>query len=131
MSPSSRLLATAMANPRTALMLLAVLGAALGWSDAHAALPTVDLPEGIDGQQVSQGDWLGAMGGYFKKGVTILGLIMAAWGFLMVVSGAFTKWRAYSKGQAEFADLKEYMITGAIFTVFLILMVTYAFEVFS
>ena len=69
------------------------------------------------------------MSAYFKAGLAILGLILVGMGFLYLVGGALSKWRDYSRGKAEIADLKEYFIMGSILTVFLILMVTYAFQV--
>jgi|GEM_PF-805661 hypothetical protein len=98
-------------------------------SPAFAGLPTMPTPgPAIGGGQVAQGDWLGAMGAWFKAGVTILGLVLAALGFIYVVSGALSKWRAYSMGRAELGDLKEYFVMGAVMTVFLVVMVTYAVE---
>jgi integrating conjugative element membrane protein (TIGR03745 family) len=97
---------------------------------AWAALPTMPTP-GTDmkGEQVAQGNWLGAMSAWFKAGLAVLGLVLVGYGFLLVVSGALTKWRDYSKGKADLSDLKEYFIMGAVLTVFLVMMVTYAFQV--
>jgi hypothetical protein len=46
-----------------------------------------------------------------------------------VVGGALSKWREYTAGRAQIADLKEYFIMGMILTVFLVILVTYAFQV--
>ena len=101
-------------------------------SPVFAELPTMPTPgTGIGGATVQDGDWLGAMGAYFKNGLTILGLVLAALGFIYVVMGALGKWRAYSMGRAEIADLKEYFIMGAIMTVFLVVMVNYAMKIFE
>lgn len=124
-------LGRALATPRNAFGLLMFLGFLLFGLPADAALPTIDVPEGIDGGACGDGDWLCAMGGYFKQGITIFGLVLAGLGFIYVVMGGLGKWRAYSMGRAELADLKEYMILAAVFAIFLIVMITYAFEVFE
>lgn len=105
---------------------------ALMCSPAFAALPTVPVPgEAVGGGTVADGDWLGAMGAWFKAGVTILGLVLAALGFIYVVMGALGKWRAYSMGRAEIADLKEYFIMAAVLGVFLVIMVTYSLQILT
>ena len=104
----------------------------LASSPVFAELPTMPTPgTGIGGQTVQDGDWLAAMGAWFKAGLTILGLVLAGLGFIYVVMGALGKWRAYSMGRAEIADLKEYFVMGAVMTVFLVVMVTYAMKVFE
>lgn len=97
-------------------------------STAWAELPTMPTPSGggIGGATPAQGDWLGTMGAWFKAGITILALILVALGFIYVIMGALGKWRAYSMGRAEMADLKEYFIMGSVLAVFLVLIATYA-----
>ena len=56
---------------------------------------------------------------------------MAGLGLIYTVMGGLSKWRAYSLGRAEIADLKEYFIMATVFVVFLVLMVTYATKVFE
>lgn len=105
---------------------------ALMCSPAFAALPTVPVPgEAVGGGTVADGDWLGAMGAWFKAGVIILSLILAAMGFIYVMMGALGKWRAYSMGRAEIADLKEYFIMAAVLAVFIVIMATYAAQVLT
>ncbi len=100
---------------------------ALMCSPAFAALPTVPVPgEAVGGGTVADGDWLGAMGAWFKAGVIIFSLILAALAFIYVMMGALGKWRAYSMGRAEMADLKEYFIMGAVLAVFIVVIATYA-----
>ena len=105
---------------------------ALACSPAFAALPTIPTPsEAVGGGTVADGDWLGAMGAWFKAGVIILSLILAAMGFIYVMMGALGKWRAYSMGRAEIADLKEYFIIAAVFAIFVVIMATYAAQVLT
>ena len=101
-------------------------------SPVYAALPTMPTPgTGIGGATPADGDWLNTMGAWFKAGITILGLILAGLGLIYTVMGGLSKWRAYSLGRAEIADLKEYFIMATVFVVFLVLMVTYATKVFE
>ncbi|GKS87287.1 DUF2976 domain-containing protein [Acidovorax sp. SUPP1855] len=118
-----------LARDRAARTLLAP-AVALLCTPALAALPNVHKPsEAIGGGTVADGDWLGYFGAYFKAGLTILGLVLAAVGLVYVVAGALAKWRAYSAGKADISDLKEYFIMGAIFAVMLVMLVTQALEV--
>ena len=101
-------------------------------SPVYAALTTMPTPgTGIGGATPADGDWLNTMGAWFKAGITILGLILAGLGLIYTVMGGLSKWRAYSLGRAEIADLKEYFIMATVFVVFLVLMVTYATKVFE
>ena len=105
---------------------------ALMCSPAFAALPTVPVPgEAVGGGTVADGDWLGAMGAWFKAGVIIFSLILAALAFIYVMMGALGKWRNYSMGRLEMADLKEYFIMGAVLAVFIVVMATYAAQVLA
>ena len=105
---------------------------ALMCSPAFAALPTVPVPgEAVGGGTVADGDWLGAMGAWFKAGVIIFSLILAALAFIYVMMGALGKWRNYSMGRLEMADLKEYFIIAAVFAIFVVIMATYAAQVLT
>jgi len=99
-------------------------------SPALAALPTIPVPTGggLGGAAVQEGDFLGMMGGYFKLGLTILGTVIAALAFIMVVAGGLARWKKYSAGQMEISELKEYLIMGVVIMVFVVMMVKYAFE---
>ena len=121
----------ARARDKSARLMLAP-AVALLCSPAFAALPTMPTPgQAIGGGSVASGDWLGNMGAWFKAGVIILSLILAAMGFIYVMMGALGKWRAYSMGRAEIADLKEYFIMGAVLAVFIVVMATYAAQVLA
>lgn len=119
---------TGRARERGARLMLAPV-VALACSPVMAALPQMPTPpDAIGGGAVAQGDWMGTMGGWFKVGITLLALVLCALGFIYVIMGALGKWRAYSLGRAEIADLKEYFIMGAVLTVFLVVIATYAIE---
>lgn len=99
-------------------------------SPALAALPTMPTPgTDMNGATCAAGDWMCAMSAFFKAGMAILGLVLVALGFIYVVGGALSKWKEYTAGRAQVADLKEYFIMGMILTVFLVILVTYAFQV--
>lgn len=111
---------------RAAKMALIPVVAVLS-SPAMAALPTMPTPgTGIGGAAVPNGDWLGAMGAHWKAGLTILALIFVGYFFLKVVMGAISKWGQYTKGQADIADLKEYVITGSVLAIALVTLAGYA-----
>ena len=96
-------------------------------SPAMAALPKMPTPgTGIGGAAVADGDWLGAMGAWWKQGLTILAMIFVGYFFLKVVMGAIGKWTQYSRGQADIADLKEYVITGSVLAIALVVLAGYA-----
>lgn len=98
-----------------------------------AALPNIPTPQGggIGGAQVQDGDWMGQMGAYFKAGISILALVLAGLSFIKVMGGGLRKWNEYSRGQAEFADLKEFFIVGVILIVFIVIMANYALSVLA
>jgi integrating conjugative element membrane protein (TIGR03745 family) len=99
-------------------------------SPAFAALPTMPTP-GTDmkGQTCAAGDWMCAMSAYFKAGLAILGLVLLGLAFLGVVGGSLSKWKEYTAGRIQMGDLKEYFIAGMVLVVFMVLLVTYAYQV--
>ena len=109
------------------LWLAIILNPHLSWA---TGLPTMPTPgTDMQGNAVAEGDWMGSMSAWFKKGIVILGLILVGMGFIYVVGGALSKWRDYSRGKVELSDLKEYFALAMVFAVFLVLMMTYAFKV--
>lgn len=95
---------------------------------AFAVLPVIPAPQGggIGGAQVQEGDWMGMMGAYFKAGIALLAAVLAAWAFIGVMGGGLRKWKEYSRGQAELADMKEFFIAGVVLIVFIVMMANYA-----
>lgn len=100
---------------------------------AMAALPTIAPPSqgGIGGAQVQDGDIIGAMGGYFKVGLIIMGLVIAAYAFIYIVIGGLRRWSEYANGKASFADLKEYIIAAVVLIAFILLLVGYSASTLS
>ena len=104
---------------------------ALLCSPAFAALPTMPTPgQAIGGGSVASGDWLGAMGAWFKAGVTILGLVLAALGFIYVVMGRLEVARLLH-GPCGNRRPREYFIMAAVLGVFLVIMVTYSLQILT
>lgn len=98
-------------------------------SPVWAALPTMPAPgTDMNGQAVAAGDWMGTMSAWIKAGVVLFGLAVVGYAFIHVVMGAITKWRAYSTGKGELGDVKEYIVFSALLAVFIVVMVTYAFQ---
>lgn len=97
---------------------------------AMAALPNIPAPSGggIGGAPVQDGDWLSMMGAYFKVGLTLLGLVLAALAFISVITGAMRRWKEYSSGQVQLGELKEFLIVGVVVVIFVIMMVNYAIQ---
>ena len=100
---------------------------------AFSALPTLQPPAGgsIGGGTTQEGDVLGQMGAYFKLGMTILGLVLAAIAFLFVVTASLQRYRDYTAGKIQLGDLKEFVIVSVIIISFVILMVNYAAQALS
>lgn len=100
---------------------------------AIAALPTIAPPTqgGIGGAQVQDGDIIGQMGGYFKMGILMIGLILAAYFFITIVIGALRRWKEYSDGRITIAELKEYIIAAVIQIAFVIVLVGYSASTLS
>ena len=99
-------LQTALARMRQGQDLIAkaalVPAVALMSSPVMAALPKMPTPgTGIGGQAVQDGDWLAAMGAWWKQGLTIF-------------------------SDADIADLKEYVITGSVLAIALVVLAGYA-----
>lgn len=100
---------------------------------AFSALPTIQPPAGgsIGGGTTQEGDILGQIGAYFKLGMTILGLVLAAIAFLFVVTASLQRYRDYTAGKIQLGDLKEFVIVSVIIISLVILMVNYAAQALS
>lgn len=103
------------------------------FTSVQAALPKINTPSGggIGGASVQDGDWIALMGAYFKQGFAILGLVLAAAGFIAVVIGSLSNYKSYSEGRTTFGELKQFMIVGVIVIAFIVLMINYAAEVLA
>lgn len=95
---------------------------------AMAALPTIAPPTqgGIGGAAVQDGDIIGTLGGYFKMGLLMMGLVIAAYAFIYLVIGGLRRWKDYANGQASFAELKEYIIAAVVLIAFVVVLIGYS-----
>lgn len=102
-------------------------------TSAQAALPKMPTPTGggVGGAAVQEGDWIALMGAYFKQGIAMLGLVLAAASFIAIVIGAMQNWKSYSEGRLTLGELKQFMVVGVIVIAFIVLMVSYASEVLA
>lgn len=100
---------------------------------AGAALPTIAPPTqgGIGGAQVQDGDIIGTIGGYFKMGLMMMALVIAAYAFITIVVGALRRWKDYSEGRITLAELKEYIVAAVIQIVFIVVLVGYSISTLS
>lgn len=115
---------------RAALWPAVMLASSPVWATGDK-IGNLDLPSVPDGHQMgdlSTDTWIGAMGGWFKVGILVLGMILVGVAFIYVLGGALGKWRQYARGQADISDLKEYFIMGTILAVFVVAMATYALK---
>lgn len=100
---------------------------------ARAALPEIPLPQGggVGGAQVQEGDFIGIAGAWFKAGVSLLLLVICAYIFVKVMAGGLRKYGEYTKGQADFADLKEFIIVGFVLVVVIVMLAKYGASVLA
>jgi len=92
--------------------MLATAGAmmALAGSNVMAALPAVVAQGAL---AAATTDWLTLVKEFFKNGVNIAGLIIAAIGLMMVVSKVFSQYGEVGKGKATWGDVATSAIGGA------------------
>lgn len=83
---------------------------ALAASNALAVLPDV-VAQGALAANTT--DWLTLVKEFFKNGVNIAGLIIAAIGLMMVVSKVFSQYGEVGKGKATWGDVATSAIGGA------------------
>lgn len=95
---------------RAAMAVSASMLMVLAAPNAMAALPAV----------VAQGqlaaattDWLTLVKEFFKNGVNIAGLVVAAIGLVMVVSKVYSQYGEVGKGKATWGDVATSAIGGA------------------
>lgn len=93
-----------------------------------AALPQITAPSGggIGGAAVQDGDFIGMVGAYMKAGLTMMAFVIVAYLFVRVIIGGLAKWKEYTSGQAQFGDLKEYIVASVILVAFAVMLAGYA-----
>ncbi len=77
-------------------MLLAAIALGLAAGPALAELPTVVTPDGA-----TSGDYVAVIGGYVKKGLLLLGLIVMAISFYYIAVAGLSSFNQWRNGKAE------------------------------
>ena len=104
----------------------AALSALSFHSVLQAALPTPVAPSTAP----ASGDWIALISGYIKDGSLVLGLAIAAIGFLWVAYVGFAKFNEARQGKAEWAEVGVLAIVGAVVLIFASYLLTEASGVF-
>ena len=100
----------------TLRLIVTLLSAAtlFGTELVSAALPTPVPPS----TSPAAGNWIALIKGYIKDGGLVLGLAIAAMGFLWVAYLAFAKFNQARQGKAEWAEVGVLGIVGAVVLIF-------------
>ena len=92
----------------------------------YADLPTAVAPSTAP----SDGDWIALISGYIKDGALVLGLAVAALGFLWVAYVGFAKFNEARQGKAEWAEVGVLAVVGAVVLIFASYLLTEASKIF-
>ena len=92
----------------------------------YAELPTAVPPSTAP----TEGDWIGLISGYIKDGSLVLGLAIAAVGFLWVAYVGFAKFNEARQGKAEWAEVGVLAVVGAVVLIFASYLLTEAAGIF-
>ena len=92
----------------------------------QADLPTAVAPSTAP----SDGDWIALISGYIKDGALVLGLAVAALGFLWVAYVGFAKFNEARQGKAEWAEVGVLAVVGAVVLIFASYLLTEASKIF-
>ncbi len=95
------------------------------WS-VDVALPTPVAPS----TSPASGNWIALISGYIKDGSLVLGLAIAAVGFLWVAYVGFAKFNEARQGKAEWAEVGVLAVVGAVVLIFASYLLTEASKVF-
>lgn len=98
----------------------ALLALAGGGSTAHAALPTVTQPTNAAGS----GNYLGMIKAYSAETIVVIGLILAASVFVLVVKNAMTVYSEIGTGKKQWSDLAMHVTIGGILLVVAVYLLT-------
>ena len=122
--------ATHMARRSREALRLALLAPAVALMSmspgAFAALPAVTAPtDGLSGA-CTDGDIVCTIGAFFKQGINMAAVVVAAFFLIVLALGSFSRWKQYSAGRVEIGDLKEYLIAAAVLAGIVLLLATLA-----
>ena len=92
----------------------------------RADLPTAVAPSTAP----TDGDWIALISGYIKDGSLVLGLAIAAVGFLWVAYVGFAKFNEARQGKAEWAEVGVLAVVGAVVLIFASYLLTEAAGIF-
>lgn len=92
----------------------------------RADLPTAVAPSTAP----DEGDWIALISGYIKDGSLVLGLAIAAVGFLWVAYVGFAKFNEARQGKAEWAEVGVLAVVGAVVLIFASYLLTEAAGIF-
>lgn len=98
---------------------------------AFSDLLRADLPKAVPPSTApSDGDWIALISGYIKDGSLVLGLAIAAVGFLWVAYVGFAKFNEARQGKAEWAEVGVLAVVGAVVLIFASYLLTEAAGIF-
>ena len=90
-----------------------------------------DLPKAVPpSTSPKDGDWIALISGYIKDGSLVLGLAIAAVGFLWVAYVGFAKFNEARQGKAEWAEVGVLAVVGAVVLIFASYLLTEAAGIF-
>lgn len=94
-------------------------------------VPRADLPTAVaPSTKPADGDWIALISGYIKDGALVLGLAVAAVGFLWVAYVGFAKFNEARQGKAEWAEVGVLAVVGAVVLIFASYLLTEASKIF-
>lgn len=98
---------------------------------AISDLLRADLPKAVAPSTAPKdGDWIALISGYIKDASLVLGLAIAAVGFLWVAYVGFAKFNEARQGKAEWAEVGVLAVVGAVVLIFASYLLTEAAGIF-
>lgn len=107
---------------RRCIAAMLVLAAAFVAAPAMAELPAAVQPTG----GAAAGDYVQLLRQYWKQGIAVLVLMVAAGAFVEVGGGAIAKFGEWRRGKVELSELKWFFFIGVVMLVTVIYLLTTA-----
>lgn len=107
---------------RRCIAAMLVLAAAFAAAPAMAELPAAVQPTG----GAAAGDYVQLLRQYWKQGIAVLVLMVAAGAFVEVGGGAIAKFGEWRRGKVELSELKWFFFIGVVMLVTVIYLLTTA-----